>query len=70
MSKNDLFLAEARKRGSGVSRIRTDDLLLAKEVLYQLSYDPRTVCDVRMSKCEHSSFDVRHSTFASGVGRN
>ena len=24
----------------GVSRIRTDDLLLAKQVLYQLSYNP------------------------------
>jgi hypothetical protein len=25
---------------SGVSRIRTDDPLLAKQVLYQLSYNP------------------------------
>ena len=29
-----------RPRHSGVSRIRTDDLLLAKQVLYQLSYNP------------------------------
>ena len=28
-----------RGRG-GVSRIRTDDLLLAKQVLYHLSYNP------------------------------
>ena len=24
----------------GVGRVRTDDVLLAKQVLYQLSYDP------------------------------
>ena len=26
----------------GVGRVRTDDVLLAKQVLYQLSYDPKT----------------------------
>ena len=36
--KNDaLKYASGR---SGVSRIRTDGLLLAKQVLYQLSYNP------------------------------
>ena len=25
----------------GVGRVRTDDVLLAKQVLYQLSYDPK-----------------------------
>ena len=35
-------LFENRHSQSGVSRIRTDDLLLAKEVLCQLSYDPRS----------------------------
>ena len=63
MSKNNLFLAEARKRGSGVSRIRTDDLLLAKEVLYQLSYDPRTVCEVRCANVEVRTFVFRRSAF-------
>ena len=31
---------------SGVSRIRTDDLLLAKQVLYQLSYNPDRIWNV------------------------
>ena len=35
MSKNN-----PDKRDSGVSRIRTGDPLLAKQVLYQLSYNP------------------------------
>ncbi len=26
----------------GVGRVRTDDVLLAKQVLYQLSYDPNS----------------------------
>ena len=28
-------------RFGGVGRVRTDDVLLAKQVLYQLSYDPK-----------------------------
>ncbi len=28
-------------RNGGAGRIRTDDVLLAKQVLYQLSYDPK-----------------------------
>ena len=35
--KND---AQYKTGRCGVSRIRTDDLLLAKQVLYQLSYNP------------------------------
>jgi hypothetical protein len=30
----------------GAGRIRTDDVLLAKQVLYQLSYDPKWSSDV------------------------
>lgn len=39
MSKN-IASAVRRQSHSGVSRIRTDDLLLAKQVLYHLSYNP------------------------------
>jgi hypothetical protein len=31
----------------GAGRIRTDDPLLAKQVLYQLSYDPKLVGNVK-----------------------
>ena len=42
MSKNNPVKAEEAlsDRTSGVSRTRTDDPLLAKQVLYQLSYNP------------------------------
>ena len=33
-------LTDTQRDRCGVSRIRTDDLLLAKQVLYQLSYNP------------------------------
>ena len=32
--------SDQRGVDGGVGRVRTDDVLLAKQVLYQLSYDP------------------------------
>ncbi len=36
----------AGQKLGGAGRIRTDDVLLAKQVLYQLSYDPKWSSDV------------------------
>ena len=62
---------------SGVSRIRTDDLLLAKQVLYQLSYNPDRIWNVDFgvrndptnlpSRIPYSEFSIPHSSFE-GVG--
>jgi hypothetical protein len=37
----------ADTRFGGAEEIRTPDLLLAKETLYQLSHGPGTMCDLR-----------------------
>ena len=62
---------------SGVSRIRTDGLLLAKQVLYQLSYNPDRIWNVDFgvrndptnlpSRIPYSKFSIPHSSFE-GVG--
>ena len=59
-------IADAARRGSnGGDRIRTDDPLLAKQVLYQLSYAPRWSPFSMAAIVPH---DAAHTT-AGGAGR-
>ena len=41
---------EGSSQFGGVGRVRTDDVLLAKQVLYQLSYDPIMVGNFEKNK--------------------
>ena len=53
-------------RNCGADRTRTDDFLLAKQVLYQLSYRPREVKKTTVensgSRLPHTSVTVRESS--------
>ena len=40
---SNCFVAETLIKFGGANQTRTDDPLLAKQVLYQLSYDPKTL---------------------------
>ena len=49
-----LFFILPTSNSGGANQTRTDDPLLAKQVLYQLSYDPRTL---------HHSFVKAHTFY-------
>ena len=44
---------EDKSKGGGARRVRTDDLMLAKHALYQLSYDPLSLRGRRQSVSRH-----------------
>ncbi len=46
-----LFLLHTTQYHGGGKRVRTDDPLLAKQVLYQLSYTPDYLCNTLLLYC-------------------
>ena len=64
VSNADIRVLPADSFG-GADRVRTDDPLLAKQVLSQLSYSPDSKCRVLSAEC---AFTTRHSALSISFG--